>query len=117
MCTNIKTISKVTSGELSICTNCNVYHLEFNNIYFEFSEAQYKQFKKYLLAIEEVYWENKYVDAKVKRKIPIPSLQSNLVLMFNRQEIKELKSLFCNKEHVYSKYINVDDIDYTLILN
>ncbi|WP_055444253.1 DUF6686 family protein [Lacinutrix himadriensis] len=117
MCSNIKTISKVTSGELSICTKCNVYHLEFNNIYFEFSEAQYKQFKKYLFAIDSEYWENKYGDAKVKRKIPVPSLQSNLVLMFNRQEIKELKSLFSNKKQIYNKYLNVDDIDYTLILN
>ncbi|WP_452230418.1 MULTISPECIES: DUF6686 family protein [unclassified Lacinutrix] len=117
MCTNIKTISKVSSGELSICTHCNIYHLEFNNIYFEFTEVQYKQFKRYLLALEPEYWENKYVDAKVKRKIPIPSLQSNLVLMFNRQEVAELKALFCNKKHVFDKYLNVDDIDYTLILN
>ena len=117
MCNKIRTISKVNSGELSICDNCNVYHLEFNNIYFEFTTEQYKQFKSYLLAIEEEYWENKYASAKVKRKIPIPSLQSNLVLMFNRQEMKELKFLFCNQNNAFENYINIDDINYTLILN
>lgn len=117
MCNNIRAISKVSSGELSICENCNIYHLEFNNIYFEFTVSQYKQFKKYLLSIESDYWEHKYAHTNVKRKIPIPSLQSNLVLMFNRQEINELKFLFCNKEDVFNTYLNVDDIDSMMILN
>ncbi|AUC82834.1 DUF6686 family protein [Lacinutrix sp. Bg11-31] len=114
MCHNVKTISKVSSGELSICENCKIYHLEFNNICFEFNVEQYEKFKNYLLNIETNYWETKYAHSKVKRKIPIPSLQPNLVLMFNRQEIEELKSLFCNKKNVF---LALDDIDYTLILN
>lgn len=117
MCHNVKTISKVSSGELSICENCNIYHLEFNNICFEFNEEEYEKFKNYLLNIEINYWEIKYAHSKVKRKIPIPSLQPNLVLMFNRQEIEELKALFYSKKHVFDNYIDLDDINYTLILN
>jgi len=117
MCTNIKTIAIGSNGELSICTNCNIYHLEFNNVYLEFTVAQYQQFKKYLFALEADYWENKYEAAHIKRKIPIPSQQSNLVLMFNRQEIAELKALFSNKKHVYNSYLSLEDIDYTLLLN
>ncbi|WP_152973299.1 DUF6686 family protein [Lacinutrix mariniflava] len=117
MCHNIKTISKVSSGELSICKDCKIYHLEFNNICFEFNEEQYIKFKNYLLNIEADYWEIKYAHSKVKRKIPIPSLQPNLVLMFNRQEIAELKTLFFNTKDVFNSSINLDDINYTLILN
>ena len=117
MCHNVKTISKVSSGELSICENCNIYHLEFNNIYFEFTQHQYHRFKSYLLSIEEDYWEEMYADAKVKRKIPIPSIQENLVLMFNKQEILELKALFCHRGNVYENEITLIDIDYTFILN
>lgn len=117
MCHNIKTISKVSSGELSICEQCKIYHLEFNNICFELTAKQYVKFKKFLLAIEVDYWENKYANAKITRKIPIPSLQPNLVLMFNRHEIAELKTLFCSQNKNYKTQLNVDDIDYTLILN
>ncbi|WP_405571914.1 DUF6686 family protein [Winogradskyella sp. Asnod2-B02-A] len=117
MCHNIKVLSKVSHGELSLCKECHIYHLEFNNIYFEFTKHQYHRFKNYLMEIEEDYWEEFYADARVKRKIPIPSIQENLVLMFNKQEILELKALFCNRGCVFENYISLEDLDYTLILN
>ncbi|OUS02554.1 hypothetical protein A9Q86_03365 [Flavobacteriales bacterium 33_180_T64] len=117
MCHNIRTISIVKSGELSICENCNVYHLEFNNIYFEFTIQQFKQFKDYLDAIEIGFWERKYTCSKMKRKIPIPSIQNNLVLMFNRQEIKELQCLFSLDANSSTKLLLLSEIDYTLIVN
>lgn len=118
MCNNIKTISKVKSGELSICYQCHTYHLEFNNIYFEFNLEEFEQFKMYILDIEIDYWEHRYASAKVKRKIPIPSLQQNLVLMFERQEIRELQILLTSTiKDVFRTYLNTDDIDYKFILN
>ncbi|WP_303316829.1 DUF6686 family protein [Flavivirga abyssicola] len=117
MCNSIRTIAKVTNGELSICEQCNVYHVEFNNIYFEFTPNEFDHFKDYLLNIELDYWEERYSCAKVKRKIPIPSMQKNLVLMFNRQEIKELKLLFCGEECSFENVLHANDIDYKLILN
>lgn len=118
MCDSIKTISKVKSGELSICCQCLIYHLEFNNIYLEFDQKEFEQFKTYILDIEMDYWEHKYASAKVKRKIPIPSMQQNLVLMFKRQEINELKTLLLNiSNHIYTTELKTKDIDYTLILN
>ena len=44
--------------------------------------------------------------------------QDNLVLMFNRQEIKELKALVSTQNNsVFNTFLNVDDIDYTCIVN
>ncbi|SFD24560.1 DUF6686 family protein [Algibacter pectinivorans] len=118
MCTKIKIISKVKSGELYLCRDCHVYHLEFNNIYLEFNAKEFKQFKNFILDLEIEYWEHKYASARVKRKIPIPSMQQNLVLMFNREEIKELKSLFTNTTNsTFTRDLKTKDIDYTLILN
>lgn len=116
MCHNLKIIGTVKSGELSFCKSCNIYHLEFNNIYFEFNLQQFNYFKTYILAIDSQFWEQKYACASFKRKIPIPSMQDNLVLMFNRQEIEELKSLI-NGDTATNTIINVDDIDYTFVLN
>ena len=117
MCYSVKVLSKVSHGELSVCTECNLYHLEFNNVYFEFTTAQYKRFKNFILTLDETYWENKYANVRVRRKIPIPSKQANLVLMFNRFEIRELKQLFKLATTNSLRYISVDDIDYRLILN
>ncbi|GAA3632341.1 DUF6686 family protein [Flavivirga jejuensis] len=117
MCNSIKTISKVKSGELAICCECYMYHLEFNNIYLELNQREFEQFRSYILDIEMDYWEHKYADAKVKRKIPIPSMQQNLVLMFKREEIKELQTLFTKTADVFTTLLNTKDIDYALILN
>ncbi len=118
MCNNVKSISKTSQGELSLCKNCKHFHLEFNNIYFEFTVNEFKQFKQYILNLEADFWECKYASAGITKKIPIPTLQDNLVLMFNRQEVNQLKTLVKQPViNVYDKLITVDDVDYTLILN
>ena len=118
MCKRIQSINKTSQGELNFCKNCVQFHLEFNNIYFEFTPAEYTVFRNYVLFIEAEYWEQKYANANVKRKIPVPTKQDNLVLMFNRQEIKERKALVSTQNNsVFNTFLNVDDIDYTCIVN
>ncbi|MFV0573005.1 MAG: DUF6686 family protein [Xanthomarina gelatinilytica] len=112
---SLKTLSKVNSGALSVCLDCNIYHLEFNNLYFEFNTKQFKHFKTYVLSVDCMFWECKYAKTCFKRKIPIPSMQDNLILMFNRQEIEELKSLMLQQKTL--RLLDVDAIDYKLILN
>ena len=114
---SVKVLSRVPSGELSFCSECQVFHLEFNNIYLELKQSDFKQFRDYIINIEMDYWEDKYACAKVQRKIPIPSMQPNLVLMFKREEIKELQSLFNLENRKEINVLNLTDIDYTLILN
>lgn len=114
----IKTVSKIKDGELSFCSKCNIYQLEYNNIYLEFSIEEFEQFKEYIMGIEIEYWEQKYASAKVKRKIPIPSVQQNLVLMFKRQEILELQMLLnLTGIEIFNMNIDIYDIDYELIIN
>ncbi|MGB1312111.1 MAG: DUF6686 family protein [Bizionia paragorgiae] len=115
MCHSLKILSKGKSGSLSVCQDCDIYYLEFNNLYFEFNNEQFKQFRCFLLKVDSTYWETKYANADINRKIPIPSEQENLVLMFNRFEIEELKDLILNKKS--SRFLTVDDIDYRFFLN
>ena len=117
MCHNIKIIAKIENGELAICENCEVYHLIFNNIFFQMSDEQLIQFKEYLFKIDTNYWENCQNCSSNKRKIPIPTLHENLILIFNRLEIAALKSLLSIKKMTYSKILHVSGIDYTLVLN
>jgi hypothetical protein len=117
MCHKLKTLVKVKSGELSLCKACNSYQLQFNNLFFELNTEEFDAFKNYVFNIELDYWEHKYACSKMKRKIPIPSLQKNLLLIFSRQEIKELKALLSLESHSEYPTIDINDIDYTLIIN
>ncbi|GGI57240.1 DUF6686 family protein [Winogradskyella haliclonae] len=120
MCNSIKTISRVKSGELSFCTNCKSFHLIFNNLFFALTKKELKRLKSYVDGIEVEYWEHKYACANMERKIPIPSNQENLIMMFNRQEITELQTLLSftdKKSQKKDVLLGLDDIDYNLILN
>lgn len=117
MCHSIKTISKVKNGELTICKSCQLYHLSFNNIYFEFNRKQLLKFRKHIAAIKPEDWEKSYSNIKGNRKIPIQTLHQNLYLIFNRQELIELNSLLAINTNFKHSFINLDDIDYSFILN
>ncbi|SDS99164.1 DUF6686 family protein [Winogradskyella sediminis] len=120
MCQNIKVLSKVNGGELLYCNDCDLFHLAYNNLFFVLKQDELERLKLYLDQIDAEYWEEKYDDYTVKRKIPLPSTQENLVIMFNRQELKELQTLLSYddyEENHFIKVISVDDIDYRLILN
>ena len=113
----VKIIGKVKSGELTVCTNCNHYHLTFNNIFFEFTENEFNQFKKYIFQLDTTYWNKNYPSSKVKKNIPIPTLQKNLVLLFDQAEIEELRNLFSAQCYPNYQRINSSEIDYTHLKN
>ncbi|MEM6515763.1 MAG: DUF6686 family protein [Bacteroidota bacterium] len=115
MCRKLKIISTTKSGQLTQSKNNGTFQLEFNNIYFELNQQQFENFKRYLSQIEIAYWEHKFSCSKFKRKIPLPTLQENLILMFNRHEIYELKKLFGLIDNAES--LHIGDIDYELSLN
>ncbi|GER58417.1 DUF6686 family protein [Patiriisocius marinus] len=117
MCHQIKIIAKNTNGELSICENCKVYHLTFNNLYIEFDFEEMLSFKNFVIGIEVDYWETKYNCMSMKRKIPIQTQQSNLVMIFNRQELASLRDLLTQTTKKPYGNLSVVEIDYTLFLN
>ncbi|RNC80186.1 MAG: hypothetical protein ED556_13860 [Winogradskyella sp.] len=116
----IITLARVKSGELNFCTGCKSYHLSFNNLFFSLNAKEFIRLKEYINDIEVDYWEYKYSCTSLKRKIPLPSAQDNLIIMFNRQEIKELMFLLNYTQHKNSFpsfYLETDDIDYEFLIN
>lgn len=114
---NIKKIANVKNGQLTKCKTCNIYHLIFNNLFFEFYPAEFERFKQYVMQIEVDIWEQKGIHINMQRKIPIPTEQENLVIMFDKQEIEELKSLIFSKNTNEYKLLKYDTIDYCTSLN
>lgn len=117
MCHNVKTIAKNKQGQLSYCTDCKVYRLIFNNLQLDFSPQQLNRFKKYIDQLETEYWELKYERVVKERKIPVPSAQDNLVMIFNKHELQLLRSLLHLDTPQSMEIIDIVDINYTLFLN
>lgn len=111
---NTRTIARVKNGTLTKCEACNNYHLTFNNLYFEFTYEEFKNFKTYLTTLKSESFKQ-VNSSKTKQKIYIPTLQENLGLVFNITELKALISLVSNNNK--SELLDVNEIDYTLVLN
>ena len=114
---NLITLAVTSSGKLSVCEGCQFFHFIFNNLYFEFDVDQYLSFKDYLYNIEIDYWEHKYASCDLSRRIPISVSQENLILMFNRFEILELKKLFLIAESTKVQFLDISEINYSFQLN
>ena len=117
MCHRVKTIAKNRNGQLSFCEKCQIYHLTFTNIYIEFTPREFLSFQNYVNGIEVEYWETKYECVVMNRKIPVQTMQQNLSLMFNKQELASLKDLIFQKTKKPFENIALRDIDYILFLN
>ncbi|AUP80629.1 DUF6686 family protein [Flavivirga eckloniae] len=111
------TIAKNYSGQLSFCEDCQIYRLTFNNICIEFDEQEFSSFQMFLEAIDVDYWETKYERTAMGRKIPIQTIQHNLTIILNKQELEALKDLVMLKTKKPFNELSVIDIDYLFFLN
>ncbi len=69
---------------------CQKYQLTFNNLNFSMSAEELDAFYKYLRRMNPTYWEKEYEQSVYEKKIPIPTLQDNFIIMINRIELFEL---------------------------
>lgn len=116
MCRKLKTLSKNKYGELYYCNTCKVYHLLFRNIHFILNQKQLNSLKTHIKTIHINYWESLFEGTTVKRRIPVPTCQENLILMFDKLEFDAFKNLFFNPSRS-SKVLCAHDVDYHFILN
>src|SRR5690606_8976240 len=117
MCHNTTILSKNGEGHLIYCNTCNIYQLYFNNLYLEFTVREFNAFKQYISEIEVYFWRSCPNRAFSKRKIPIPTMQPNLVLTFCQQELQSMRDLIFEDTSKPDTLIGVSEIDYIHILN
>ena len=70
---------------------------------------------KYLKNIDCDYWEKEYENSIYQKKIPIPTLQTNFMILLERNEVNEL--LFLLDKPDSKEYLSVEDINYQIYLN
>lgn len=114
MC-NPKILNRTSNGILLFCQHREMYQLLFNNLIFDFNSVEMTSFTNYLDQIDVDYWETEYQNSIYEKKIPIPSLQSNFLIMLNSKELEKLCFLVdgINKY----KFLRPTEINYYVILN
>ena len=116
MCGKLEPIAKNNYGETYYCNECKFHHVLFNNLHFVLDKNEITALRKYVNNIDINYWESQYEFTTIKRKIPIPTSQENLILIFNKHEFDAFKSLLFNQSNTY-KVLTANDIEYNFISN
>lgn len=114
MC-NLKILNRTSNGILLHCQHRDMYQLLFNNLTFDLSSIEMTSFSNYLEQIDIDYWETEYKYSIYEKKIPIPTLQSNFIILLNRKELEELRFLVdCVSQY---KILKAFEINYQVIFN
>lgn len=109
-----KFLNTSLNGNLIQCTSSENFQLSYKNLTFSLTPFELESFKIYLSKIDVSYWEKEYENSIYEKKIPIPTLQTNLMLLIDRFELYELIDLLNLKQR--NVYLSVEDIKYTMIL-
>ena len=115
MCKKIKYLNQTQNGLLIQCGHSACYQLVFTNLNFNLTQTEFDSLKSYLSQIDSDYWEKEYENSIYERKIPIPTLQTNFIILINRDELEELLVLLDYKNE--KQLLKSIEIDYKMIYN
>lgn len=116
MCEKLDSIIKNKYGEIYHCNTCKTYHVLFTNFHFILNYKQINTLRQRIKDIDVTYWDLQFKNTTIKRKIPIPTCQNNLILIFDKIEFNAFKSLFFNTKN-NEQLLSVEEIEYNYILN
>ena len=89
----MEVINRTANGILVHCAKCHSYHLEFGNLFFQFTEEEFESFKDYLDNINgedyELLNQKTFNNRKIFLRLPIQCIYCALYL----NELYELRSL------------------------
>lgn len=114
MC-SIKIINKTANGILMFCPKSKTFNLSFSNLTFNFSHKELYDFISFIENIDCEYWETEYRNSIYSKKIPIPTLQSNFIILIDRNDLEELLTLLYFEKR--EQFLKHHQIGYNLIFN
>lgn len=111
MCCNFTKVKETKNGILIYMNNCKKFQLSFNNLHFSLDIIELQTFKDFLRKVDIGYWEKEYENSIYNKKIPIPTLQKNFIILIDRYELFELLSLldFDTEKKGFLTYKDFDD--------
>ena len=112
----VKFLKRTKNGMILHCSCSDTYQLLFKNINYNLTLTELDSFVSYIETVDECYWEQEYKNSIYNKRIPIPSIQSNLIILLDLVDLYELRELLNYKTRA-TKYITFREIDYTIIMN
>ncbi|MCX7987786.1 MAG: hypothetical protein N2662_12685 [Bacteroidales bacterium] len=107
-------LSETQHGLILKCYTCNKIHLEYNNIYIDFEEEGFYQFCQYFNDLNPTFWEEVNRKSILRRRIIVPVGHQSIHLLFNSQEVEELKLLL---NYAYSSIKKVNKTNSPNVYN
>lgn len=111
MCKHLQILNRSKNGLLIFCKHNYMYQLLFNNLNFNFTQEEFESFQRYMYTLEVEYWEQEFKYSIYNKRIPIPTIQSNLLILLNKAEVLELKRLIEMHQSGH-ELIKASDINY-----
>lgn len=108
MCCNFKIVKETNNGILIYMPGCKKFQLSFNNLHFSLDNNELETFKDFLRKVDISYWENEYENSIYRKKIPIPTLQKNFIILIDRYELLSLLD-FNTEKRGFLTYKDFDD--------
>ncbi len=117
--TNPIFLNRTVNGNVFRCSKCNLIHIEFKNINFNFTDSQFSHFAEYLNNIDGAEWENKNRNTNFTRKILIPIGYQNINILLNNEELTEFKCLLKTQQlsNNYVQQLNTTQCNFLIYLN
>ena len=114
MCT-LKVLNRTSHGQLFFCLRNDLFQLSFNNLNFNLNRTEMFSFSKYLKHIDIDYWEKEYENSVYEKRIPIPTLLNNFIILLDRKDLEELRSLLNLQQP--QQLLKSTEINYSMIYN
>lgn len=114
MCT-LKVLNRTKHGQLFFCPKRQLFQLSFNNLNFNLNPTEMCSFSKYLKQINIDYWEKEYENSVYEKRIPIPTLLHNFIILLDRKDVEELRFLLSPEQS--QRLLKSVEIDYALVYN
>ncbi len=115
MCKHFKYLTKNRNGFLIYCSKSETYQLSYKNLNFNLTCKELEGLVRYLKNIDCDFWEKEYENSIYKKKIPIPTLQSNFMILLERYEVYELLNLL--EVNIEKEFLSLEDLNFILSLN
>ncbi len=112
---NFTILKQTENGMLVLLKGYGNYQLTYKNLNLSLTKTELCSFEKHLKEIDINYWEKEYENSIYEKKIPIPTLQSNLMLLINRQELQELVKLI--DYQTQRAFLKHNEINYNIVWN
>lgn len=112
----INFLKRTKDGILFYCPCSDKYQLLFKNINYNLTLIELESFVHYVENVNESYWEEEYKNSVYDKRIPIPSVQANLMILLDLVDLYELRELL-NYKTKETKYVTFREIDYKIMMN